>query len=151
MTKEEKLALSFKIAGINTEEFAIVEDEFNEKEPSKLGAAINFGINEENQIIGIRTKFQFEQKGKPFLIIAVACDFEIEKKAWNNLFDKESNSILLPEGFASHLAMLTVGTTRGVLHEKTNNTPFNRFILPPINLTKLIKEDVTIKLEKEAK
>jgi len=43
----------------------------------------------------------------------------------------------------AHFAMITVGTTRDVLHEKTRNTKFNEFILPIINIAKMIKKDGT--------
>ncbi|WP_262906606.1 hypothetical protein [Tenacibaculum finnmarkense] len=37
--------------------------------------------------------------------------------------------------------MITVGTTRGVLHSKTDNTIFNEFILPTLNVSQMITED----------
>lgn len=33
--------------------------------------------------------------------------------------------------------MLSISTKRGVLDSKTENTPFNDFLLPTINVTKL--------------
>ena len=48
-----------------------------------------------------------------------------------------------------HLSVITVGTARGVLHAKTENTPFNKFVLPTINVTELVKEDVSFDLEKK--
>lgn len=47
--------------------------------------------------------------------------------------------------------MLTIGTTRGVLHSKTENTPFNSFLLPTLNVMELVKKDVVFKLEGEKK
>ena len=38
-----------------------------------------------------------------------------------------------------------MGTLRGVLHAKVENTPYNMFILPTINVTELVKEDIVIK------
>jgi len=143
---ENELKLQFRLIGINTKEFAVVEDDFSRKEPSNLGASVNFGIDEEKRAISVDTKFQFEQKKKPFLIISVRCGFELGAQTWTKLFNEETNNLLLPQNFASHLAVITVGTTRGVLHEKTNHTPFNAFMLPLINLTEMIKGDVSIKL-----
>jgi len=40
--------------------------------------------------------------------------------------------------------VVTVGTARGVLHNKTENTVFNRFIIPLLDATALIKEDVKL-------
>lgn len=38
--------------------------------------------------------------------------------------------------------MLTIGTTKGVLHSKTENTTFNHFVLPTLNGNELVKNDV---------
>jgi len=143
-----KKDFGFKLTQISTDEFAKLEDNFENSDPSNISISINYGIDLEKKAIGLKIKFQFEQKKKPFLIIAATCGFEIEKKAWAKLLDKKSNTLTLPKDFASHLAVLTVGTIRGILHEKTKGTPYNKFILPPINLTELIKQDVEIDLEK---
>lgn len=148
MTKDNDLVFGFKLANIDTNEFATIDENFKDSEPSNLTLSINYGANPEQRGFGIKFKIQFEQKKKPFLIIAATCGFKIEKKAWTKLLNKDTNKLILPEDFASHLAVLTVGTIRGILHEKTKGTPYNKFILPPINLTDLIKQDVEIDLEK---
>ena len=48
----------------------------------------------------------------------------------------------LPSGFVCHLAMLAIGTARGVLHAKTENTLFNKYLIPTINVAELIKDDI---------
>ena len=148
MKKENELVFGFKLAEINTNEFAIIDEAFKAGKKVNLGSTINFGIDQEMRAIGIIMKFQYEQSKKPFLVIAATCVFQIEENAWNNLIDQKAQKIVFPEYFASHLAVLTVGTIRGILHEKTKGTPYNKFILPPINLTELIKQDVEIDLEK---
>lgn len=144
MTKEKELALGFKLVRINTEEFAIIEEAFDKKQSSGLSTHVQFGYNIDKKAIAVICKFQFQQKNKPFLIIAAQCIFEMEAKAWENLADNELKKITIPVGFASHLAMITVGSIRGILHEKTQNTEFNRFILPPVDLTSIIKDDIVL-------
>src|SRR5699024_1212320 len=131
----DKLALQFRIADINTLEFAILEENYDESDEVRLSTSLNFGFDKEKHVLGVDVKFQFLQDEKAFLLIAVQCGFEIEEKAWDSFMDE--NVLTIPEGFASHLAVITVGTTRGVLHEKTNDTVFNDFIIPTVNLTNL--------------
>lgn len=144
MTKEKELALGFKLVRINTEEFAIIEEAFDKNRSSNLSTQLQFGYNNEKRAISVTCKFQFQQEKKPFLIIAAQCIFEMKDNAWKNLADDELKKITIPLGFASHLAMVTVGTIRGILHEKTQNTYFNRFILPPVDLTRIIKDDIVL-------
>ena len=144
MSKE--LALSFRLVDIKTDEFAIIEDSFEEGGNVRLGTFFDFGVDKEKHILGTNVKFQFEQDEKPFMIISVTCGFEMEEEAWESLINKDKNKLKIPEGFASHMAVLTVGTARGVLHEKTTETGFNDFIIPPINLTEIINEDIEVDL-----
>jgi len=60
----------------------------------------------------------------------------------------ELKSIILPVSLITHMAVLTVGTARGILHSKTENTKFNKYLLPTINVTESLKSDIAIALEK---
>ncbi|WP_233900639.1 hypothetical protein [Tenacibaculum piscium] len=132
--------IGFKLEKINTEQFAIIEDAYdNYSEEIGLEAIVKFGVNSENTAINSIIKFQFEQNKKPFLIIEVSCEFGIEQTKWND-FSKDKK-VHIPKGFLAHLAMITVGTTRGILHSKTENTKFNEFILPTLNVSEMITED----------
>ena len=144
MTSKKELALSFKLVDISTSEFAILEESYTEDENVQMGTFVNFGHDREHRVLGATLKFQFEQNERPFLVIAATCSFQMEKKAWEAIQNKEDKKIVIPEGFASHMAVITVGTIRGILYEKTKDTPFKDYIIPPINLTELIKEDIEI-------
>ena len=58
------------------------------------------------------------------------------------MLDTQTNVVKVSKGFMQHIAMLTVGTTRGILHAKTEGTCFNKYVLPAINVAELIKDDV---------
>lgn len=141
----KELALKFRIANIKTLEFAILEENYEESTEVGLSTALQFGFDDENHAIGVDVTFKFMHNEQSFLVISARCGFEINEEAFDSF--KSENTITVPKGFASHLAVITVGTTRGILHEKTNNTPFNDFIIPTINLTEFIKEDIVLDLD----
>ena len=85
--------------------------------------------------------FQFECNEKIFLMIEAGCHYRIEENAWGTMIKEEKNELVVPKGFVQHLALLAIGTARGVLHAKTENTKYNRFIIPPTNVTNFIKKD----------
>ncbi|NDW12621.1 hypothetical protein D0T50_06925 [Bacteroides sp. 214] len=88
----------------------------------------------------------FIQAGNPFLQLKVACYFSVQPTQWKEYIQKESQSIVFPKGFTDHLLMLATGTLRGILHAKTENTIFNQFILPTINVTALTQGDTVINI-----
>lgn len=65
------------------------------------------------------------------------------------MLEAESKTLTVPKGFLCHLAMLTVGTSRGILHAKTEGTCFNKYVLPVINVTEIIKGDASFSLDQE--
>lgn len=143
--KENKVG--FGLLKIVTEQFAIIESAFVESETIQMGAGIEYGIDIQHKVIACVFRFELMNKNSPFLLIHVRCDFGVEEDAWKEFYCSESKSICFPKGFASHLAVLTVGTARGILHAKTENTRFNEFFLPTININDFVKEDVSFNLD----
>ena len=132
--------IGFNLNKINTLQFAIIEDAFNtDIDEFNIETNLGYGVDSENGSILSLVKIQFEQKNIPFLIIEVSCEFDVVDDFWKE-FDS-NKSITIPKEFIAHLAMITVGTTRGILHEKTKNTKFNEFVLPTINVAAMIEKD----------
>ncbi len=142
--KHKKNSIGFQLIKITTEQYAIIPDAFNKNDTNiEMSIGLKFGLDNKKRIIASFIKVQFEQNKKAFIVLEVANHFNIEKNTWDN-FDRTEKNITIPKGFASHLVMLTIGTLRGVLHCKTENSEFNNFILPTINVTEMIKSDVEI-------
>ena len=140
MAKKNNL-VNFRLIEIKTDQFAIFEENYNENEEVNLETNLTFGLNKDENIFLVTAKYIFEIKEKPFLTVQTTCFFKIEDDAVASF--KIENKIAFPKGFVAHMSMLTVGTTRGILHGKTEGTLFNRFILPTIDVATMIPEDVT--------
>ncbi|MEB2786375.1 hypothetical protein [Algoriphagus persicinus] len=78
----------------------------------------------------------------------LTCSFDVEKESFEDLFDAESGKYVFPKGFLTHLTVLTVGSARGVLHAKLDKTGFEKYILPTLNNSDLIKDDMAFELPK---
>lgn len=136
--------INFSLSSISTEQFAILEDNYTDGIPVQLGFELGFGYNEENRMIAPFFKSNFIQQDKRFIILEVACHFQIAPESWVTCFDNEKKNLRIPKGFAQHLAILTLGTARGILHAKTESTKYNRFFLPTVNVQQLVKDDVIL-------
>ena len=143
--KQENKAIGFAFRGIKTEQFAIVENDFDNKTPVGGGLQVKFGVNVQECTVAQFSRFTFEQDGKPIMIIEVSCHFAIEPENFKSINNPELNQVVLPKEFAAHLVSITVGATRGVLHTKVENTIFNQFLIPLVNVTEVVREDVIIK------
>ena len=146
---EEANKIGFALKRITTEQFAIIESAFNDGKIFDLKADLRFGINFENKIISVVFSTNFIQEKSPFLIIEVGCHFKISEEAWDSFYNQNKTKMIVPRSLIGHLTMLTVGTTRGVLHSKTENTTFNNYLLPTLNVNKMVKKDVVFKIDVE--
>lgn len=141
--KKQSADVSFALKKIVTTQFAIIEEAYKEKKPVSMNLSLSFAVNKETRIIEVSAKVNFAVLESPFVLIEVGCFFAIKKESWDTFMDEKGEK-RVPKGFLCHLSMHTIGTLRGVLHAKTENTPFNRFILPPINVNELVKEDLIL-------
>jgi hypothetical protein len=142
------IEVKFRIRKITTDQFATVDSVVVQEDSIKVNFGFGFGINEDHKIVGCNAKFEFSSNEVPFIILNVLCDFEIAPESWNSFINTELKSIILPVSLVTHMAVLTVGTARGVLHSKTENTKFNKYLLPTINVTESLRSDIAIALEK---
>ncbi|TDE46702.1 hypothetical protein E0I26_01055 [Flavobacterium rhamnosiphilum] len=137
---ENNVNINFNLLKIKTDQFALFEENHVENGKINLNTSMSFGLNLEDKAFSISIKFTFEIKKKPFMTTQVSCFFQIENTTWESL--KVNDKIILPKGFVAHMAMITVGTSRGILHSKTEGTIFNKYILPTLNVAEMVPEDV---------
>ncbi len=137
--------VGFSLVKVVTEQFAIIESAFSETAETGFSVKLNFGVDSELNLVATFVKIMFTQNDVPFLIVEGQCQFQIAPQNWTE-FKREGDSITIPKSLLQHLFVLTIGTTRGILHAKTENTPFNRFLIPTINVTELITDDLSAQI-----
>ncbi len=142
---DTKKHVGFDLIQINTEQFAIINEYFNEGNEVSFQPFLRFGVDKEKKIIAVLAKFHFLQKEIPFIIIEASCHFLFHHKSWEEFFSIEKDEITLPKEIAQNLSVITIGTVRGILHNKTENTNFNKMIIPLVNVIEIIKEDIILK------
>lgn len=142
MKKNTDLTIGFAMTRIETKQFAVIEGIYKQDKSMEMNVEITVSVNVENRLIALSTKFLFLTNNQVFIILEVACTFGINEESWNS-FNSETE-LRVPVNFVRHLAMHTVGTARGVLHAKTENTPLNCIIIPPINVSQIVNEDFIV-------
>ncbi len=140
-----KNEVGFSLQSIKTEQFAIFEDNFNVKNEVSFGTGLEFKIDQTNKHIGVFFEVEFKQGKKVFIKISVSCHFKIKEESWGS-FLINTDKLKIEKGFLSHLAILTIGTSRGVLFAKTEGTSFSKFIIPTLNVNEIITEDAIFNL-----
>lgn len=136
--------VGFLLKAIKTEQFATFPEFYSKKKNVGLTTNLEYKVSTENKQVGVFATFAFDQTKKVFLKIQVSCHFEISADAWSKFLTE--SKIVLPKDFMTHIAILTIGTARGVLHSRTEGTQFNQYILPTLDIRGLISKDVEFEL-----
>lgn len=137
---DNNVKINFGLVKIRTEQFVIFEENFNKDEVINLNTDLSFGLNSKDKVFLVTPKYTFESNGKPFMAIQISCFFKIDESTWESF--KTNKQIVFPKDFVAHMAMITVGTSRGILHTKTEGTIFNEFLLPFLNVSEMVSDDI---------
>lgn len=129
---------------IRVDQFAILTDSIPPEDLS-LGFSISFGVAPSIHEVCTTVRFDISHAESPLLILELSCFFEIREEDWNKF--KQDNKVIIPKGLLAHFGVHTIGTARGILHCKTEGTQLNAFILPPINVSERITEDIIIEID----
>ena len=128
---------------INVIQFAILSNDVANGYGIQTSAEVKHTTD--GKAIAVDMTFSFENDGKKDMLLQVMCEFGLHPDDLKKL--TTGNIITIPKDTIDYFLAQTVGTARGILHCKTEGTPFNGIIIPPINVTGMINSDLTIKLE----
>ena len=137
----------FKMFKISVVQFAILNNEVADGYKIQTNAEIKHTMD--GSAIAVGMTFSFENEGRKDMVLQVMCEFQIHPDDLKGM--TSGDTVTIPKETVDFFIAQTVGTARGVLHCKTEGTPFNGVILPPMNVTGMINSDLIIKTIEQQK
>lgn len=125
--------ISFSLQKISIIQYALIFEP-KESELIEFSFLAKVGHNRDNRIIAITAEFKFSQDQNIFIQLETMCQFEISEESWKTLPRDSNDNIIIEKGFIAHCTSLIIGTSRGILYSKTEGTPFNKYLIPLINI-----------------
>lgn len=143
--KESEKKILFKIAQIR--KISYFEYNFvdlgltlEDLKSPRIDLGIKIGRDNEKGLFIINFKTSYKVKDNiEFLGIESASVFEIQNHK-EVLSQDECGNYLLPQDILNKFAAIAVGATRGMLAVMTTSTVYQRFVIPPINVEKMLSE-----------
>ena len=142
--KNKKNQAAFKLVKITNEQFAVFKENCEQGNfEYDIDFKTNVRVSIGQHMVGIFTKYVFSQKKGIVLVIECGCHFNLFDHYWNvNVTD---NILIIDKKLLTHLLVLTVGTSRGVLHSK-KPTWLSSIMLPTLNVISVISDDMNFDL-----
>lgn len=141
---ENNKPIGFQLVGIRTDQFAIVDDNFDVSKPLEIEVNFSVAKTDDQKVLSVMLRSKFFDTDRVIIILECSCHFRITEESWELFKEIDSNVLVIPKAFVTHLAVITVGTARGILHSKTEGTKFNGHILPTLNLTEIFTTDARV-------
>jgi hypothetical protein len=144
MSKQRvNIPLEFALKGMRTAQFAFFSDEFLSKEKVEYNISFDFKFDIQHRQTMVLLGLVYSQGKKMLCKLNTETSFEIRESSWN-AFRKTEAGRIIPKSALAHFAHLALGSARGILHSKTENTALHAIILPLINVLEMIHEDVEL-------
>lgn len=121
----------FQLAGVTIEQFAKIS------EPKGTEFAVDVSVpvktNYKDGKIAVGLNVQFFEDEKIILQLEVFCHYVFEPGCWSELTSNHTENAVIKKELMANFFSIAVGTTRGVLAAKTENTPYSVCVLPLMN------------------
>lgn len=134
--------IDFSMKQIKVEQFAILSETLPKDSNVNVETTFSVSVDSKSHTVGMRVKINYLAEKEVLLTLTLVCMFVISDESWNSLISNDV--ITIPRGFLVHMAVHTLGTARGVLFCKAEDTVFQQIILPPINVDAAFKEDIAL-------
>ena len=133
-----KNQVQYRFRKIDVPQFATFLENYSDqiKEVS-FQTDTQFSFDKDQNVLSSLINVAMFNGEKPLLKIELGCYFELTAESLENI--RQDNQYVFEPGLLVQFASLGYGTLRGVMHEKTMNTPLNRFILPPLYYGDIVK------------
>lgn len=132
--------VKFRMFGIHLDQFAILSEEC--RDMIEMNVSLNFKYADRGRKVACISEFSFRSGAEKVMVLALTCDFEIQEDDWGKFCS--GKTVVIPKSLLEFFAVHTVGTARGMLFCKTENTRYNHVIIPPINVSGMNLKDLTI-------
>lgn len=132
--------IEVRLTRVSTEQFATIFEPTTDE--CDIDTNIDVAVMYDTHSFAIRIKLSFLHNESVFMRIEVAYYFEISPECWAELSNGGTADVVVPKDFMKHLVFISLNTTRGVLHSKTENTPFNQFTIPLIDQNEISGGDL---------
>lgn len=133
----------FRMFRISTGQFAILSTDAPQEDVD-ITTNMELKHAKDGSAVQVHAIFSFNDKEKQIMLLETSCEFALHPEDLRTI--TKDDKVIIPKELIDYFIAQTVGTARGILHCKTEGTPFNGIIIPPMNVTGMFKGDMVIDL-----
>lgn len=136
------ISIGYKLAGFELTEFKPSWENYTEGKDVDINNNIDFAFNLEERVLKCINDVVFMQGSTTVLKIQFCTYVEIHQDSMESLISEDK--IVIPPVFLAQCASFGHGAIRGVMYLKTQNTPFEGVIIPPVDYRAVFKDSFVI-------
>jgi hypothetical protein len=111
-----------------------------------VAAKLHWSVEPSRCVVVASLSLAYRSAEQSLLEMDVFCFFEIEEQVWNQIYLDGAKDVILPRAFLLQLGSITIGSARGLLHEKTANIGIAPFLLPILDVNRLVEDTANLRV-----
>lgn len=132
----------FQLTGVTIEQFAKIAEPSGTEFTVDVSVPVRTTYNDGKIAVGLNV--QFRENEKVILQLETFCHFVFEPGCWSELTSNHTENAVIKKELMANFFSIAVGTARGVLTAKTENTPFSVCVLPLLHTSTDLGPDFVI-------
>ncbi|MCA4782861.1 hypothetical protein IF125_11455 [Empedobacter stercoris] len=137
--------MDFSIISGNIEEFATFDNENIKKEEElEMSNGVSIKVNFKEEIIAIIYNLIFNLKNDPIIKLKTRHEFQFSKELWSTFYQDEK--FIIKKEILNQIGDISIGSSRGMLITKLNNTKYQEIIIPYIEINNIIDQEINANL-----
>lgn len=128
----------YHFSKMDLKQFATFEENIiDETKDINISCSVSFAYSFEQNTVLCTITIVYLIEDKPILKANLEAYFVISAESVDNLI--ENDEIILPTNLQIQFASLVYGSMRGIIFAKTSDSVLGKFILPPYDVTQVLK------------
>ncbi len=111
-----------------------------------VAAKLHWSVEPSRRVVVASLSLAYRSPEQPLLELNVFCFFEIEDQVWNQIYLAGAKDVILPRAFLLKLGSITIGSARGLLYEKTDRIGIAPFLLPILDVHRLVEDTANLRV-----
>ncbi|MCD8386120.1 MAG: hypothetical protein LUD17_04420 [Bacteroidales bacterium] len=135
--------LNYKLLKISLKEFAIIDAPsiISEGAEISINVGCKFALDKTQHNVLCTLNVEYRLLQMPLLKALIEVVFNLTSCSYDKL--KEGDKIVMPQPLLLSFASTSYSTLRGILFAKTEDTIFNTLYLPLIDMSNIVKSDLS--------
>lgn len=139
--------ISYRIKSMQVTHSCITPENYSTESKAQIYNTISFAMVIKDESLFCKHSLIISKNGNSFVEITLETIFSITSESIKEMISE--GIMKIPRSFLIQCGSISYGTLRGVILQRAGDKGLSNIIIPPVFISNIVKEDMTIDLNKQ--